>query len=285
VAGLIIVRGGGDLSSGAILRLARAGMGVVVLELARPLAVRRLVAFAEAVIAGEITIEDVAAQRVETPQAALEAVRAGKVPVLVDPGFESCAVLQPLVIVDGRMTKRPPELEKDPAGLVVGLGPGFIAGENCHAVIETKRGADLGRVIWHGGAEADTGLPDPVWEYQSERVLRAPEEGLLEAFASIGDRLQAGQVVAAVNGQPVRATFAGVLRGLLRNGTPVWRGLKIGDVDPRNDPRLCSLVSDKALAVGGGVLEAILARPEIRSRLWDPPRGARQRRSKEAKRQ
>ena len=228
-------------------------------------------AFAEAVYAGEITIENVAAHRVETPQAALEAVRAGIVPVLVDPGFEIRAVLQPLVIVDGRMTKKPPDLEEDLAGLVVGLGPGFIAGENCHAVIETKRGADLGRVIWRGGAEADTGLPDPVWEYQSERVLRAPGVGSLEAFASIGDRLQAGQVVAAVNGQPVRAAFAGVLRGLLRNGTPVWRGLKIGDVDPRNDPRLCSLVSDKALAVGGGVLEAILVRPEIRSRLWDPP--------------
>lgn len=279
MAEIVLVRGGGDLASGAILRLVRAGIRVVVLELERPLAVRRLVAFAEAVNLGEIVIEDIRARRVETAQAALAGLREGFVPVLVDPEAESRSILQPLAIIEARMIKRPPEmtdevvLGKGAADLVVGLGPGFSAGENCHAVVETQRGPFLGRVIWSGRAEEDTGLPDQVADYQAERVLRAPADGDLETYANIAERVQAGQVIARVAGLPVEARFMGVLRGLLRPGTPVKRGLKIGDLDPRNDPRLCALVSDKSLAVGGGVLEALLARAEIRSRLWDPGAG------------
>jgi xanthine dehydrogenase accessory factor len=298
---VVVVRGGGDLASGVILRLARSGIRVVVLEIARPLAVRRLVAFAEAVFTGETTVEDVQARLAPHPSDVLDLASQGIVPVLVDPEGASISSFKPLVLVDARMIKRPPEIGKDAAPLVIGLGPGFYAGgagagaggtgagamENCHAVIETQRGPFLGRVIWQGGAALDTGQPEVVFgqpevvygqpdavtmqggaQVKLERVLRAPADGLLVAHASIGDRLGAGQVIAEVNGQPLVAPFGGVLRGLLRSGMSVVRNLKVGDLDPRNDPRLCRLVSDKALAVGGGVLEALLAQPEIRARLW-----------------
>jgi xanthine dehydrogenase accessory factor len=148
------------------------------------------------------------------------------------------------------------------------MGPGFVAGQNCHAVIETHRGHCLGRVIWQGAPETDTGQPDAVVGRSSERVLRAPADGELVALAEIGDHLQAGQAVAQVAGLPVFAPFRGVLRGLIHPGLNVTRGLKIGDVDPRDDPRYCRLVSDKSLAVGGGVLEAILSLPALRPHLW-----------------
>jgi xanthine dehydrogenase accessory factor len=155
------------------------------------------------------------------------------------------------------------------APLVIGLGPGFFAGVNCHAVIETHRGHTLGRVIWQGAPEADTGVPESVIDRGAERVLRAPVDGKLEAHAEIGDHLEAGQPVAEVAGQVVLAPFRGVLRGLLYPGLFVKRGTKIGDVDPRDNPRYCKLVSDKSLAIGGGVLEAILSRADLRCRLWE----------------
>jgi xanthine dehydrogenase accessory factor len=166
------------------------------------------------------------------------------------------------------MTKRPPDLDREAASLTIGLGPGFVAGVNCHAVIETNRGHSLGRVIWQGPAEADTGEPEAVGERRAERVLRAPADGILEASAEICDILEPGQEIIRVAGLAVRAPFRGVLRGLLHPGMLVRAGLKIGDLDPRADPRFCTLVSDKALAIGGGVLEAILSRPELRPRLW-----------------
>jgi xanthine dehydrogenase accessory factor len=166
------------------------------------------------------------------------------------------------------MTKKTPELEMDAADLVIGLGPGFVAGENCHAVIETNRGHTLGRVIWEGPPLADTGIPESVNHQGVSRVLRAPADGPLLAHAEIGEHLKAGQLVAEVAGRSVQAPFNGVLRGLIYPGVEVTVGLKIGDVDPRNDPRYCRLVSDKALAIGGSVLEAILSRPTLRPYLW-----------------
>ena len=271
MAGIIILRGGGDLSSGVALRLARAGLKVVITELPQPLAVRRGASFAQAVYSGEVGIEGVTARRVENIAQALQGMEQGFLPVLVDPRVESRQSLNPIVLIDGRMTKHAPDLGMDSAPLVIGLGPGFDAGVNCHAVIETRRGADLGRVIWQGMAEADTGLPDRVASWQAERVLRASDNGVLKTFAEIGDHLVTGQVVAEVNGQAVRTVFDGVLRGLLFPGLPVARGMKIGDVDPRGDPRLCWIVSDKALAIAGGVMEAILSRMELRAHLWDNP--------------
>jgi xanthine dehydrogenase accessory factor len=151
----------------------------------------------------------------------------------------------------------------------VGLGPGFIAGKNCHAVIETQRGHLLGRVIWEGEPLGDTGIPEKVQQFAAERVLRSPADGVLEAFMDIGDLVQPEQLVARVNGEPVQAPFKGVLRGLAHAGLHVNKGMKIGDVDPRNDPRYCSLVSDKSLAIGGAVLEAILSQALLRPVLWD----------------
>lgn len=270
----ILIRGGGDLASGVALRLHHCGLQVLIAELPQPLVVRRWVSFAEAVFAGQVTVEDVTARRVDSLTQARSVWEKSGIPVLVDPDVRVLSDLRsstspsPLVLVDGRMTKKPPTLGVEAADLVIGLGPGFSAGENCHAAIETNRGHRLGRVLWQGAPEPDTGMPEEVGGMGSERVLRAPLDGILIAHAEIGDHLEAGQAVAEVSGQMVIAPFRGVLRGLLRAGLPVEQGLKIGDVDPRDDPLYCSLVSDKSLAVGGGVLEAILSFAPLRPFLW-----------------
>ncbi len=264
----ILVRGGGDLASGVALRLHRAGWQVLVTELARPLAVRRYVSFAQAVYSDEIRVEEVLARRVADIGSAKKALLERVLPVMVDPAGEALLSFHPHVLVDGRMRKHPPELHMDAAPLVIGLGPGFTAGVDCHAVVETNRGPFLGRVIWEGPAEADTGIPERVAGYRAERVLRAPVDGRLEAVAGIGAQLREGEVVARIASVPIYAPFAGVLRGLVEDGLGVRAGEKVGDVDPRGDARLCWLVSDKALSVGGGVLEAILASEPMREALY-----------------
>ena len=188
--------------------------------------------------------------------------------MLVDPDAKAAQLLHPSVIVDARMRKLPPEPLRHNAKLFVGLGPGFTAPDNCHAAIETQRGHWMGRVIWQGSPRADSGVPESVANQGIERVLRAPVDGVLVAHVQIGDHLEAGQLVAEVGGQPVQAPFKGVLRGLLHPDLTVRQGGKIGDLDPRDDPAICSLVSDKSLAMGGAVLEAILAKPELRQHLW-----------------
>jgi len=268
---LVLIRGGGDLASGVALRLHRVGLRVVITELTQPLAVRRLVCFSEAVYSGECSVEGVTARRVTDPTDTLRVLQIlskGHIAVLVDPGGEAVKHLHPHVVVDGRMTKQPVPLMPDRVNLIIGMGPGFVAGENCHAAIETNRGHMLGRVIWQGAPEPNTGEPDAVASHRSTRVLRAPADGELVTRAEICDHVEPGQLIAEVAGQPVVASFKGVLRGLLHPGIPVTAGLKIGDVDPRDDPRFCTLVSDKSLAIGGGVLEAILSRPELRPYLW-----------------
>jgi len=268
---IVVVRGGGDLASGVVLRLHHSGLRVAVTELPQPLAVRRRVAFSEAVLSGETKVEEVVARCVKDPLDTLRVLNIfskGYVPVLIDPEGVSIKALHPTVVVDARMIKRPPELLKTQVQLLIGLGPGFTAGVNCHAAVETNRGHWLGRVYWEGSPEPDTGVPEGVLSQRSQRVLRAPADGELKTFFEIEDHLEPGQVVAAVNDQEVLAPFAGVLRGLLRPGTLVQSGLKIGDLDPRDDPKYCFTVSDKALAVGGGVSEAILSRTELRPKFW-----------------
>ena len=264
---IIMVRGAGDLASGVALRLHRAGFNVVMTELPAPLAVRRTVAYAEAIYEGSTSVEGVSGRKVDDPSDSLKIlniIARGQLPVVVDPEGAAAQSLHPLVIVDGRMRKLPPEPLRHNALLYVGLGPGFTAPENCHAVVETVRGHTLGRVIWQGTTLADTAAP----EGDPRRVLRAPTAGVFVSTAKIGEHLEAGQNVAEIEGSPIVAPFAGVLRGLLRPGTVVEPGLKVGDIDPRDDPSLCQLVSDKSLAVGGGVLEAILSRPALRTQLW-----------------
>ena len=270
---ITLIRGGGDLASGVALRLYRAGLRLIITELPQPLMVRRSVSFAEAVYAGKCQVEGVVAVLVSDLEQALDIISADRIPVLVDP--DACSLSElftsqaPLVVVDARMTKLPSETVLTSASLVIGLGPGYVAGQNCHAVVETNRGHQLGRVIREGATEADTGVPDRVLTQGGSRVLRAPIEGIIQTLAQIGDHVKSGQAVAEINGTAILAPFDGVIRGLIHPGLSVWTGMKIGDVDPRDDPRFCYLVSDKALAVGGGVLESILSTSFLRPYLWD----------------
>ncbi len=264
---LVLVRGGGDLATGVVARLWRSGFWVIVMEIEKPLAVRRLVSVAEAVYRGAVTVEDLRAIFSDGPEAALQALRDRSVPVIVDPAADSRSRFDPIALVDARMLKASPELDTRAAPFMVGLGPGFEAGLHVHAVVETQRGHRMGRVIWQGQAQADTGIPDPVEGQAVDRVLRAPASGIFEAQAQIGTLIKTGDRLAAVDGIVLEAPFDGALRGLMHAGVEVDEGVKVGDLDPRLDVSLCSLISDKALAIGGGVLEALLSRPEIRQKL------------------
>lgn len=274
---LVLIRGAGDLASGVALRLRRSGLRVVMCELPEPLAVRRLVSFSEAIYQGECSVEEATARRVDDPTdmlRILQLLAKGITPVLVDPQGIAVKALHPTVVIDGRMLKTKAPLDPTPVQLLIGLGPGFTVAENCHAVIETNRGHYLGRVLWQGSAQVDTGIPEGVGEHYADRVLRAPMDGVLKAQAALGDLLQTGQVIAEIHpgdgSDPliIAAAFPGVLRGLLRDGLQVRAGMKFGDLDPRCDPAFARLVSEKSLAIGGGVLEAILSRPELRKQLW-----------------
>jgi xanthine dehydrogenase accessory factor len=258
---LIIIRGGGDLATGVAFRLHRAGFPLIVTELAQPLVVRRAVALASAVLDGEVTVEGMRAVCTESASEAERLAQEGVIPVLVQPELEpllQALETEPTAVVDARMAKRNIDTHKEQAPLVVALGPGFTAGVDCDAIVETMRGHRLGRVIWEGAALPNTGTPGIVAGKGKERVLRAPVDGVARWQAEIGDLVQSNQVLGTVEGQEVRAPFEGVVRGLIASGTSVRQGLKIGDVDARGDVESCFLISDKALAIGGGVLEAVL---------------------------
>ncbi len=267
MSAVVVIRGAGDLASGVALRLFRAGLNVVMTELAQPLAVRRTVSFAEAIYAGLVEVERVTARRIQDPTdlpAIAHCISARQIPVLIDPDCAAAEPLHALVVIDARMTKRPPEPLAHAASLYIGLGPGFVAPTNCDAVIETERGHSMGRVIWEGAAHDDSRRPDG----DTRRVFRAPADGPFESSAHIGAHFESGAVIGSVAGSEIVAPFAGTLRGLLHPGLWAHKNMKIGDIDVRDDPALCALISDKALAIGGGVMEAIMARPEVRARLW-----------------
>jgi xanthine dehydrogenase accessory factor len=255
---LVLIKGAGDLATGVAARLHRCGFPVAMTELRHPLMVRRTVAFGEAVYEGEVAVEGIVARRVEDVPAARRTLTQRVIPVLIDPQGVCLTALHPCVVVDAIMAKRNTGTTLEQASLVIALGPGFTAGLDCHAVIETNRGHYLGRVITLGGAEPDTGRPGNIGGKTDERVLRAPVAGIVHGIVEIGERVGLGQVVASVDGHEVRAGAGGVLRGLVRPGAQVQAGEKIGDVDPRATPEHCHLISDKALAIAGGVLEAIL---------------------------
>ena len=261
-APLALFLGAGDLATAAGRRLRLAGFEVVYLESERPTALRRGVAFAAAVYEGSITVEGVTAVLVPGPLEAREILARGDIAVLVDPRAASLQAFRPDVLVDGRMTKgREPLFPTTTvaAPCVIGLGPGFVAGRDVHAVVETCRGPDLGRVIVEGSALPDSGVPGIVAGLGEPRVLRSPADGVFIPLRAIGDLVSEGETVAEVNGVPVRAATGGVIRGLLHGGLRVARGRKVGDVDPRGEPALCSRISDKAHAVAEGVLRALPA--------------------------
>ena len=253
----VVIRGGGDIATGVALRLYRSGMEVAVCEIPTPTSIRRTVCFSEAVRLGEITVEGVTARRAEVGEVPALAAQ-GIVPVLVDPEGACIGPLAPDAVVDAILAKRNLGTRMDMAPVVVAAGPGFTAGVDCHAVVETMRGHYLGRVIYEGSALPNTNIPGLIGGFAGERVLRAPADGIFQGARQIGDLVRAGDVAGYVAGVPMTCTIDGVLRGLLADGVAVTKGLKSGDVDPRCAPEHCLCASDKALAVGGGVLEAVL---------------------------
>ena len=255
----ILIRGAGDIATGIALRLYRAGMQVVMTDLPAPTAIRRTVCFSQAIILGEMTVEDVTARRAETPDQAEALLAQGLIPVLADPDCTCRTRLRPDALVDAILAKRNLGTSRDMAPVVIGVGPGFTAGTDCHAVVETMRGHTLGRVIWSGSAVPNTGIPGNIGGYTIERVMHSPCAGEFRALRQIGDTVEAGETVAAVGGEPLCAKITGTLRGILPEGFYVPReGFKSADVDPRCRLFHCFTASDKALAVGGGVLEAVL---------------------------
>jgi xanthine dehydrogenase accessory factor len=260
---LVLIKGAGDLASGIALRLRHARFDVVMTDIARPSAVRRAVCFSRAVYDGKADVEDVSARLVHRDDELRAALAAGIIPVLVDAGGECVKRLRPDVVVDAIMAKRNLGTALQDAPVVIALGPGFTAAVDCHAVIETMRGHTLGRLITKGAAIPNTGVPGDIGGHSSDRLLRAPVDGIFTAKAEIGARVKKGDAPASVRpgtgGEvPVIAQIDGVLRGILPSGFEVRRGFKAGDIDPRCERAHCFTVSDKALAIAGGVLEGIL---------------------------
>lgn len=253
---LAVVKGAGDLATGVALRLHRVGFHVLMTEVARPTVIRRTVAFAEAVHQGRCEVEGIEAVLVDGAAGVRVAFDRGAVAVLVDPEAKAAIAMSPLLLVDAIIAKRNLGTRIGDARAVVALGPGFRAGVDAHAVVETMRGHDLGRVLWQGEALANTGIPGEIGGHGAERVLRAPNAGTFTGLRAIGDRVEPGDRVGEVDGEPVLTSIGGVLRGLLHDGLTVTPGFKVGDVDPRAAREHCFTVSDKALAVAGGVLEA-----------------------------
>ncbi len=255
---LVIIRGAGDIASGIALRLTRARIKIIMTETEKPTAIRRTVAFSEAVYRGFAEVEGVRAKLVESPKQALAFAESGKIGVLVDPEGACIPALKPDAVVDAILAKRNLGTKMSDAPVVIGVGPGFTAGEDCHAAVETMRGHYLGRAIYSGSPLPNTAVPGLIGGYAGERVLRAPADGVFTPLLTIGDTVKAGDIVGTVDGVPMPATIDGTLRGILPHGITVFRGRKSGDIDPRGEKSPCFCSSDKALSIGGGVLEALL---------------------------
>lgn len=262
---LIIVRGGGDLATGCVYKLKKSGFPVLILEAAKPSAIRRNVAFCEAVYQGTQTVEDMTCHLAASAEQAEAFLMEGKLTVLVDPTGEAIPRLKPLAVVDAILAKKNLGTNRDMAPITIALGPGFTAGVDVDAVVETKRGHNLGRVLWSGSAAVNTGIPGAIAGYSKERVIHCPAKGILRNVKHITDTVSKGDIIALVeteNGTvPVKATLDGILRGLIRDGYPVNVGFKMADIDPRAEEyNNCFTISDKARCIAGGVLEAILQR-------------------------
>lgn len=258
--GLILVRGAGDLATGVIHKLVRCGWPVLALELPQPAAIRRQAAFSTAVWNGCACVEGVTAYRADTLDEAEKIMQQGHLPILVDPSCDCLRILRPSAVVDAILAKKNLGTNLNMAPCVVALGPGFTAGLDCHAVVETMRGADLGRVYYTKSAKADTGKPGIIGGYGEERVLHAPTDGRVHVLRDIGERVEAGDCVAMVDDMPVVTVISGTVRGMLPEGYPVTPGFKLADVDPRSADQIhCDHISDKARCIAGGVVEVLLS--------------------------
>ncbi len=252
------MRGGGDLGSAVAYKLKRSGFNVVIAEVEKPLVVRRTVSYAQAVIEGESSVEGITAERTSSLHDITKTLLANRIPVVVDPQLEMLEQLNPYTIIDSTMSKKNRGMTIGMAPFTLALGPGFTAGKDVDAVIETKRGHFLGQIIYTGQAIPNTGIPESVNGHGEERVLRAPCHGRVRHKREIGDTVKTGHIICFVDDIPVKAPFDGILRGLIMQGISVKKGLKIGDVDPRSCKEYCYSFTDKARTVAGGVLEAIL---------------------------
>lgn len=256
---LIIVRGGGDIASGVIQKLYRCGYTLLILEIDKPTSVRKTVCYGEAIYQGKFTLENITSTHCQTMDDIKKAWIKKEIPVVVDPKGEYITKLKPFCVIDAILAKKNIGTNKEMAPITIGLGPGFIAGKDVNIVVETKRGHQLGRLIFEGKAEVNTGEPGEILGYTYQRVLRAPSDGRIEPFYKIGDYIDKGAKVAIVGDKPVYAEISGILRGMIEKDLYVKKGLKIGDIDPRIDEvENFSTISDKARAIGGAVLEAIL---------------------------
>lgn len=256
---LILVRGGGDIATGSIQKLWHAGYPLLVLESELPSAIRRYVALSEAIYEGEWKVEDMTAVRVRTLAEANEVISSGKIPVLADSHLTILGEVRPFALIDAILAKKNLGTTRDMAGITVGLGPGFTAGVDVDAVVETMRGHDLGRLLFQGSALPDTGVPGLIEGYGKERVVHAPAAGFFESIRKIGDAVEKGEIIARIGDVPVTAGIGGIIRGMIRDGFPAAEGLKIADIDPRlSQAANCYTISDKARCIGGSVLEAVM---------------------------
>ncbi len=256
---LVIIRGGGDLATGVAVRLFRAGFSMIVLEIDHPTVIRLPVSFARAIYEGKVIVEEVEAVLIPSWEKVEDIIKKRKIAVLIDQEGSCIEKLSPTVLVDAILAKRNLGTRINQAPLVIGLGPGFTVGEDVDAVVETKRGHNLGRVYYQGQAAPDTGVPGEVGGESKRRLLRAPAEGKIIPLYKIGDLVRIGEVIAEVEGVPLKAEISGVLRGLIYPESWVTKGMKIGDIDPRGIREYCFTVSDKARSLGGAVLEAMSA--------------------------
>jgi xanthine dehydrogenase accessory factor len=256
---IVLIRGAGEMASGVAHRLHQSHFKICMTEISHPLAVRREVTFSEAIYEGGKEVEGVRAKLISKLEEIESAWNGGEIPILVDPdGKKTRKFLKPDVVIDAIMAKKNLGTQISDAPLVIGLGPGFTAGKDVHIVLETNRGHNLGKIIVNGSAEPDTGIPGEIGGYTIERLLRTMKKGIFHPQKSIGERVNKGTVVAVVDDFPVITKISGVVRGLLREGVEVKKGMKVGDVDPRGKKESCFTISDKARAIGGGALEAIL---------------------------
>lgn len=256
---IVIVRGGGDLATGTIQKLHRSGFRVLVLEVAKPTAIRRDVSFSEALYEGKIEVEGIEAVQVGSLSEIENAWINKKVPVIIDEEGKYIKEIKPKIVVDAIIAKRNMGTTRDMADITIALGPGFTAGEDVDVVIETTRGHNLGRLIFSGKAKENTGIPGSILGYSKERVIYSPCAGIMKNVLNIGDVAEKDEIITYVGDTPVKATIPGLLRGIMRSGSAVSMGFKIADIDPRlSEKTNCYTISDKARSIAGGVLEAIL---------------------------
>jgi xanthine dehydrogenase accessory factor len=255
---MILIKGAGDLATGVAHRLKNCGFNIVMTEILEPTMVRRTVAFSQAVYDKEVEVEGIKAVLAYEKQDINNIIEAGNIAILVDEEAKIVDGIKPEIIIDAIIAKKNLGTHIDDAKIVIALGPGFIAGVDCHCVVETKRGHYLGKTIFNGSAIPNTGVPGDIGGYTKERIIRATDDGKISPVVSIGDYVEKGDIVAYVNKTPIYAEINGIVRGMLQKDVNVFKGMKSGDIDPRCEKDHCFTISDKARSIGGGVLEAIL---------------------------